>query len=191
MKVISIWQPWASLIVHGLKFFETRTWPAPPSVVGQVIGIAATKNIIPDQRDAYNDPEFQFFYEQSGLESLENLPRGYLLGTVLLHSVELVTEDFLEEITREERAFGWYTIGGYAWRLRYPKLLSHPIPIRGKQGIFEYHGFGVDGQATSGADPQGEQKVSQPRSQASEGGGLLGEDRQGPRAHLRRGLYAV
>jgi hypothetical protein len=27
MKIISIKQPWASLIVHGLKDVENRTWP--------------------------------------------------------------------------------------------------------------------------------------------------------------------
>jgi hypothetical protein len=141
MKVISIWQPWASLIVHGLKFFETRTWPAPPSVVGQPLGIAATKNIIPAQRDAYLDPTFAEFYEMSGLPPLEELPRGVLLGTVMLDSVELVTEDFLESITLEEQAFGWYQIDGYAWRLRHPRRLAHPIPLRGAQGIFEWKGL--------------------------------------------------
>ncbi|MBA8881780.1 ASCH domain-containing protein [Phyllobacterium myrsinacearum] len=141
MKVISVWQPWASLIVHGMKFFETRTWSAPKSIIGQTIGIAATKNITPDQRSAYADPEFQRFYEQCGLPPLEELPRAVLLGTVLLDSVELITEDFLEEITDEEKAFGWHQLGGYAWRLRYARQLPHPIPIQGKQGIYDWKGF--------------------------------------------------
>lgn len=159
MKVISIWQPWASLVIHGLKFFETRTWPAPPALMGVELGIAATKNVTPEQRDAYVDPDFQFFYEQSGLEPLEELPRGVLLGTVTLHSVELITEDFLEDITHEERAFGYHVPGNYAWRLRDPKRLTTPVPIRGKQGIFEWSGF--DAQARNeevlGRAPQGEQ----------------------------------
>jgi hypothetical protein len=141
MKVISVWQPWASLIVHGMKFFETRNWAPPPSIIGQPLGIAATKNIIPAQRLAYEEPEFQRFYEMSGLPPLEDLPRGVLLGTTLLHSVERVDEDFLEEITLEERAFGWFEIGGYAWRLRYPRRLPDPIPIRGAQGIYDWKGF--------------------------------------------------
>lgn len=143
MKVISIWQPWASLVVHGMKFFETRTWPAPRSVIGQTLGIAATKNITPDQRSVYADPEFQFFYEQSGLPPLEELPRGMLLGTVTLDSIEEVTEDFIEDITLEERAFGWYQLGGYAWRLKHARPLKHPIPIKGAQGIYDWRGFDV------------------------------------------------
>lgn len=144
MKVISIWQPWAALVVHGFKFFETRTWPAPKSVIGQTIGIAATKNITPDQRHAAADPDFERWFEASGLPPLEELPRGYLLGTVTLDSVELVTEDFLDDITNEEKAFGWYHLGGYAWRLKHPRALAQPIPIQGKQGLYDYYGFDRD-----------------------------------------------
>lgn len=143
MKVISIWQPWASLIVHGLKFFETRTWAAPKSLIGQTLGIAATKNITPDQRATYADPNFQFFYEQSGLPELEELPRGYLLGTVTLDSIEEITQEFFDDITLEEQAFGWYNLGGYAWRLRDARPLVNPIPIQGKQGIYDWRGFDV------------------------------------------------
>lgn len=141
MKVISVWQPYATLIVQGFKFFETRTWPAPKSIIGQTIGIAATKNILPEQRLSCANEDFKLWYERSELPAWEDLPRGYLIGTVQLHSVELVTEEFLDEITDEEKAFGWFRIGGYAWRLRYPKPLAHPIPIRGKQGIYDYFGF--------------------------------------------------
>ncbi|RWB95653.1 MAG: ASCH domain-containing protein [Mesorhizobium sp.] len=174
MKVISIWQPWASLIVHGMKFFETRTWPAPRSIIGQTIGIAATKNIIGPQRDAYADPEFQFFYEQSGLPELDELPRGMLLGTVTLDSVEQVTQDFVEDVTREELAFGWYELGGYAWRLRHAKTLVNPIPVSGKQGIWDYRGFDVRPSATEIAEAL----------QGREGEG------HGP-AGLRRDLHAI
>lgn len=141
MKVISVWQPWATLQIAGFKIFETRTWPAPKSIIGQRIGIAATKNIIPDQRSACAEESFARFYEMTGLPPLEELPRGVLLGTAQLHSVEPVTSEFLEEITDEERAFGWYMPGGYAWRMRDPKPLAHPIPIQGKQGIFDWKGF--------------------------------------------------
>ena len=118
MKCISIWQPWASLIVHGMKFFETRSWAAPRSLIDQTLGVASTKHITPDQRAAYADPKFQKFYEMSGLPPLDELPRGMLLGTVALDSVERITEEFVEDITLEEQAFGWHELGNYAWRLR-------------------------------------------------------------------------
>jgi hypothetical protein len=141
MKVISIWQPWATLIVHGFKFFETRTWAPPKSVIGQRIGIAATKNVLPKQVKAFNEEEFQFFYQTLDLPAFEELPKGYLLGTVILDSFEQVDPEFLDDITREERSYGWFVEGGYAWRLTKPERLEHPIPIKGAQGLFEWKGF--------------------------------------------------
>ena len=35
MKAITIKQPWASLIVHGIKDIENRTWPCPKKYLGQ------------------------------------------------------------------------------------------------------------------------------------------------------------
>lgn len=174
MKVISIWQPWASLVVHGFKFFETRTWAPPRSVIGQRIGIASTKNITGDQRSAFSDPLMQKYYAQTELPALEELPRGYLLGTVLLHSFEIVTEEFLEDITEEEHSYGWYHEGNYAWRLRHPELLTHPIPIQGKQGLYEWKGFE---NAAQTADP------AQANGQAPEAA-----DKEGPET-LRSRLY--
>src|SRR5690606_11473579 len=98
-------------------------------------------HITPHQRLAYSDPDFQKFYAMSGLPPMEELPRGMLVGTVTLDSVELITEEFIEDITLEEQAFGWYHLGGYAWRLRNARPLVNPIPIQGKQGIFDWRGF--------------------------------------------------
>jgi hypothetical protein len=147
VKVKSIWQPYASLVVHGHKFFETSTWPAPSSLIGQTLGIASTKNLKPEQRAAFEDPEFSHYYEASGMPALEELPFGYLLGTVLVHSCELITEDLMEDVTAEELSYGWWVPGSYAWRLRYPKAFERPIPIVGKQGLYEFRGFSDEAQA--------------------------------------------
>ncbi|WP_274869556.1 ASCH domain-containing protein [Phaeobacter gallaeciensis] len=140
MKVISIWQPFASLIVEGCKVFETRGWPAPASVIGTRIGIASTKNIMPAQRSHCEDEAFKEFYERTGLDEWIELPRGYLLGTVVIDSVELMTEELMEEVSAEEQSYGWWDLGNYAWRLTNPIKLAEPIPIRGKQGLFEWNG---------------------------------------------------
>jgi hypothetical protein len=41
MKALTVWQPWASLIIGGWKPYEYRRWPAPASIVGQRIVIHA------------------------------------------------------------------------------------------------------------------------------------------------------
>ena len=42
MKAITIKQPWASLIVHGIKDIEDRTWPCPKKYLGQRVLIHAS-----------------------------------------------------------------------------------------------------------------------------------------------------
>jgi hypothetical protein len=43
LPVLSLWQPWATLIIVGVKTIETRSWRAPKSIIGQRIAIHATK----------------------------------------------------------------------------------------------------------------------------------------------------
>lgn len=138
MKVISIWQPFASLIVHNHKFIETRGWDAPKSLIGETIAIASTKIIRPEQKAYMRDPEFMKFYQETGLPGLEELPLGCVLGTVQLHSSDVMTEEDLEEVTDEEQMFGDWEVGHYAWRLRHPRAFQYPVPCVGKQGIWEW-----------------------------------------------------
>lgn len=143
MKVISIWNPFAALVVRGCKTFETRSWSPPTSLIGQKIGIASTKTIRPEQRAYFTDNEvFMGFYEALCFEEkrVEDFANGFLLGTVILDSVELITEEFLDEVSFEEIAYGWWLDGFYAWRLTDPVEFENPIPIRGKQGIYDWHG---------------------------------------------------
>lgn len=43
MKALTIWQPWASLIIAGAKPWEWRGWEPPASIIGQRIVIHAGK----------------------------------------------------------------------------------------------------------------------------------------------------
>ena len=50
MKALTVWQPWASLIMAGAKPYEFRGWRAPRSMIGQRIVIhAAAKKIDRDE----------------------------------------------------------------------------------------------------------------------------------------------
>ena len=41
MRALTIQQPWATLIARGRKSIETRSWPAPPALIGQRLAIHA------------------------------------------------------------------------------------------------------------------------------------------------------
>lgn len=138
MKVISIWNPYAALIVHGHKAVETRSWPAPKSLIGQRIGIASTKMLRPEQKALWDDPHFMEYYAHTGLPELAELANGAILGTALLHSCDPMTEEDLDDVTEEEQVFGHWDVGRFAWRLRKPELFAEPIFTRGFQGIWDH-----------------------------------------------------
>lgn len=138
MDVISIWQPYASLAIHGHKTIETRGWPIPKRLIRQRIGIAATKTIHPEQRRLFADPEFQKYYRETGLpDTLEELPRGCVLGTALVHSCDPIDQETIEDITEAEFMFGDYGPGRYAWRLRAQQAFG-PFYARGQQGLWKW-----------------------------------------------------
>ena len=39
MKALTLYEPWASLIAIGAKQFETRSWPATRTAIGDVVAI--------------------------------------------------------------------------------------------------------------------------------------------------------
>jgi hypothetical protein len=138
MRCVSIWNPYASLIVHGFKLNETRSYAAPASILGTRIGIASTKTIKSEQRALFADERFQHYYGHTGLPGLDDLPHGYLLGTVLVHSYAVITKDDLDDVNEEEQCYGWWKPGRYAWRLYEPEFFARPIPVVGRQGIWNF-----------------------------------------------------
>ena len=139
MKVLSIWQPWASLIAHGHKSIETRGWPAPRSIIGKTIGIASTKVINTEQRRLVREPDFARHYATTSLPDLDELPLGSLLGTVVMEACDPIDSKMIDGLTDQERAFGWYSEGRYAWRLADPRRLATPVAVIGKQGLRDWH----------------------------------------------------
>lgn len=123
MKAISLWQPWASAVVLGIKTIETRGWST--NYRGR-LAIHAAKLWKPEQ---------QLFAATE--HALGRLPKRIPLGCIVGY-VDLVdcrpTE--LEEASALERILGNFAPGRYAWILAFPVQLDEPVPFRGKQGFF-------------------------------------------------------
>lgn len=90
LKVLSIRQPWASMIVRGLKRFEIRTWSTPYR--GQLIIHASsatpTKALADEVFEEF--PELGELMSRVGIASLKDLralPRSAIVGVVTLVDV--------------------------------------------------------------------------------------------------------
>ena len=144
MKTISLWQPYASLIAAGVKTIETRGWAPPKGLMGRRIAIHAAKAIeTADVRGrrrhdriaaALNDPYWN-----------ENIPRGAVVCTAILdhagrvHGAErngLVTVDGNYQITVD--AWGDFGPGRWLWFLRDVEPVDPPVPVRGRQGFWNW-----------------------------------------------------
>lgn len=126
MKCISLWQPWASAIAWELKRIETRSWRPPDNLIGQRIAIHAAKRWTAAERDAYAA------LCPPGLP----MPLGCIVACATLAEV-CRTEFMADRITAQEKSFGDYTPGRFAWMLTGITRLVTPVPVRGRQGFFD------------------------------------------------------
>lgn len=131
MKAISIWQPWASLIAHDLKRCETRDWPT--SHRGLVL-IHASKRWTRDEQDVYGD--FCQFGAVRAARMPATPPLGAIVAVAWLAECRVMDEALIAEQTDMERAMGAWCPGRFAWVLGGVRAVE-PIPLRGRQGLFE------------------------------------------------------
>ncbi len=125
MKVVSIKEPFASLITHGIKKIETRSWKT--NYRGKIlIHSSLTKQEIRDSIKHLVDFE---------------LIRGYILCEAELVDCIYMTEEFIEDLKKNnytEYLCGRYEVGRYAWELNNIKPIK-PIKAKGQLGIWNYN----------------------------------------------------
>ncbi len=121
MKAITLWQPWASLIMDGRKIVETR--PRPWYYLG-LVAIHAGKDV---DRAAC----VRFGYNP------DTIPTGAVLGIVrktgLFHF-----EKALEEKLYHVDDFGDFTPGRYGYPMYVVNRFHTPVPAKGKQGFWDW-----------------------------------------------------
>jgi hypothetical protein len=86
MKAISIKQPWASLIAHGIKDIENRTWKCPQKYIGQRVLIHSSKNTVKDGWKALTREQLKIVipYKNKLYKGNEELPHGAIIGSVVI-----------------------------------------------------------------------------------------------------------
>ena len=157
MKVLSLTQPWASLVILGSKKVETRSWRPRAEMQGQRILIHAAKGFPRWAKETCMEPIFQTGLGwKTDADVSKTLDFGVILGSVLLveclptESVRClpgVFDDYPELDTEQERAFGDYSPGRFGWVLAEPIAFDAPIPAKGKLGLWDFDFGDVRGEA--------------------------------------------
>lgn len=135
MKAISLWQPWASLMAVGAKRNETRSWPT--SHRGD-LAICAAKHWDDDCAACLGEPEF----EEALRGKVQKMPFGCVVAVVDLYSCVRSEEVNLKSsvvrpLHKHEHLFGNYGCGRFVWQTRNLRTLLTPVPVKGRQGLFE------------------------------------------------------
>jgi hypothetical protein len=137
---ISLWQPWASLIFARqadgaqVKKHETRNRPAPAKYIGRRIAIHAARQPIVARNLA---PALQELCSRHfGEDFAKTLPRGEVVGTVLLESSGMMGPTGARAVDADDLLCGWWERGRWAWRVSAPEVISPGPIISGFQGWF-------------------------------------------------------
>jgi len=133
MKVLSLLQPWASLVVMGAKKIETRSWST--SHRGELLihaSLGKTGALIS------KDAPFKKY-----IADFKQLPFGAIIGKVALIDILPIGHLGLDDkkmakLTLEEKAFGDYSAERYAWIFEEVEQFEKPIPVKGTLGLWEY-----------------------------------------------------
>lgn len=125
MKVLTIKQPWATLIMEGYKRFEFRSWKT--KYRGDLL-IHAGKGVDKEamRRLAKYIPE--------------DMPTGKILGKVTLIDCIKCDEKIKEVCLKENKdVYAKSTfVERYAWQLVNVKVFDEPIEAKGKLSLWEF-----------------------------------------------------
>jgi len=136
MKVLSLLQPWATLLVQGHKLIETRSWAT--KYRGPVFIHASGQLKKRFKYSEFNpltisqEPFFKDF-----IKNPELLPFGSIIGMVEITDVK-TTVDVFDTISDQEAAFGDYSVGRYAWLTQNARSFSVHTPAKGKLSIVDH-----------------------------------------------------
>ena len=125
MKVLTIRQPWASLIMAGLKEYEFRSWKT--NYRGELL-IHAGKTI-----DKEAEKRLEKYLP-------DVLPTEQILGKVELIDCIKVTPQFLGGLRKINPDIYAKSVfkEEYAWNVKVLEKIDKPIDTKGKLGLWNY-----------------------------------------------------
>lgn len=153
MKAITIKQPWASLIVEGIKDIENRTWKT--NFRGRVLIHAGQ---IPVKFDGLADilTKEQYNSLNGNIEPFIGNHCGYIVGSVEIVDCVINHPSVWAEKTEcdyfdkryyrgKDNPVEVSTVIGegkiiYNWTLANPIKFDNPIPCKGKLSFWDYNG---------------------------------------------------
>jgi hypothetical protein len=152
IPAITLWQPWASLVAHGAKPFEFRSYPAPRALRGQRVAIHAGARAmkLPELRELL-DKLLSDAWRETGMirEPAIELIEAVFAGSATIPQSSIVCTATLGAPIRDEALATQLGVplvndsdrsehSNWGWPLAAIKRLKPIVPARGAQGWWRW-----------------------------------------------------
>ena len=151
MYAITLHQPWATLIALGMKDVETRSWPAPGRLLGQVIAVHAGRRVVQQPGDCIE----RELRDRLGEDWIRTIPTGAVVATATLagmaqveyvdltsgHAVHDAGTEMGCAVGVEQTSidpWGDFRSGRWLWFLNDVEALPEPVPAIGRQSFWQW-----------------------------------------------------
>ena len=158
IRILTLWDPWATLAAFGLKGNETRPWG---TKWRGLLAIHASKRLTWDDAHRVVESPFAEALASVGANDPDAWPRGAVIAIAELTAVErilrvgpderpvtcdvrrgyhphgprdVVTVGSVPLTDERELAFGLYCTGRWSWKLERVRR-TWPVSVRGQQGL--------------------------------------------------------
>lgn len=134
MKLLTIKQPWASLICLGIKDVENRTWKQ-NSLIGERLLIMASKK--EENMDSTNNrwrEEYQRLVADGIVPPLSELPKGAIIGYVDVVSIDEVHNSIW---AANSSHFKYVLTNPHLFQTPIPGVHGQPRPINYEMSLEE------------------------------------------------------
>ena len=125
MKVLTIKEPWATLIIEGYKKYEFRSWKT--KYRGKIL-IHAGMSIEKDMLERFKEYDLSY-------------SKGAIIGEAEIVDCILVDKEFNKKLRKiNKTVYGKSNhVETYAWKLENIVKYDEPIYIKGQLGLWNYN----------------------------------------------------
>lgn len=121
MKILTLKQPWATLVAEGIKKYEFRSWKT--NYRGKIL-IHAGTGIDKKELEKYKDLNLEF-------------PSKRILAEVEIEDCLELNDELNKNIIAEKNiAYGSKYRTGYAWKLTNSKKINYDKEVKGQLGLW-------------------------------------------------------
>jgi hypothetical protein len=132
MKALTLTQPWATFVAHGLKLTETRSWATKHR---GWLAIHAAQGFPAWAKELCMQDPFEHWLEILGY-TISSLPRGAVIAKV--HMIDCVRFG-ADYDPGAEAPFGDFAEGRYGWIFASVVKFENTIPAKGALSVWEWN----------------------------------------------------